>query len=122
MKKRIAKELRRVSDQMPVIMRRTKEIHYVKGSELIDQGVTTVKNPKWKEGDPEHFKELPVNPAETYVQEMPVEMATNHHRKLKNVYQDLGLLGVDAYVHAVINHAAERTAEGEELVTMGSIR
>ena len=121
MKKRIAKELRRVSNEMPVTMQRTKEVHYVKGSELIDQGVTTVKNPKWKEGDPEHFKELPVNPSETYVQEMPVEIATNHHRKLKKAFRGYGFIGVQAYVHAIAKHAAERSAEGEELVTMGSI-
>jgi len=111
MKKAMAKELRKVASELPIIMRSSKEIHFVKGAELIEQGITTVQNPDWKEGDPEVFKELPVDPTKEYVQPIPVQIAMNHHRKLKKVVKSHGLTGVLAYCDAVVKAAGDSDVE-----------
>lgn len=109
MKKRLVKELAKVAAEMPVIFRQSVEKHFVKGSELLEQGITDLPNPRANEfGQPER---VPVIAGMTYVQPMPVQIAINHKRKLKNVLKSYGISGVHSYVDAVIKHQAQKEIE-----------
>lgn len=105
MKKKVAKELRKVAAEMPVIMRNTHEKHLIPGHEMIAQGITDVPNPRANEvGQPE---KIPVRPELMYISPMPVSIAINHHRKLKKMYKTKGVAGTHSYVDAVIRYQAQ---------------
>lgn len=111
MKKRLAKELRKVAAEMPVIMRGSHEVHFVKGSEMIANGVYDIPNPK--AGQPMQPDRIKVQPDLLYKQPVPVQMAINHTRKLKKLYKQMGETGLHAYVDAVIKHTADKDGQIE---------
>ncbi len=104
MKKKLARELRKVATEMPVIMRHSNEVHLVKGSEMIANGVYDVPNPR--AGEPLQPERIKVIPEMSYKQPVPVQIAINHTRKLKKLHKQMGYMGLHAYVDAIIKHAA----------------
>lgn len=104
MKKKLAKELRKIAREMPVIMRGSHEVHFVKGHEMLANGVFDIPNPNaGKPGQPDRIK---VQPDLLYKQPVPVQTAVNHTRKLKKLYKQMGEVGLHGYVDAVIKHSA----------------
>jgi hypothetical protein len=90
MKKSVAKQLKKVADQLPIYFVQSHEIHVMTGQEILDET---------------EFKEIggkPINPEEKYAVPMPVQIAFNHHRKLKEIYSKFGLAGVKEYSEKII--------------------
>jgi hypothetical protein len=82
------KGIKKVAATLPTIMRNTHEVHYVKGSELIEQGHTECGGKA-------------INPEGMYVQNMPVMIAINHARNLKKVFQKYGERGARIYMQVM---------------------
>jgi hypothetical protein len=93
-KKKLKKQIKRLAETIPVVMSHCHEDHYVKGSELIEQG----------------HKELPdggsIDPEKMYKQKMPVVIARNHENRLKRIYQTHGREGVTHYINEIKKIAA----------------
>jgi len=73
-------------------MEQTSEQHFVEGWQLIEQGMYE---------DPATGKKI--IPDVMYMQDMPVLMAVNHKRRLKERYKIGGLPAVVAYIESVTN-------------------
>jgi hypothetical protein len=93
-KKSTYKKLRKIAEQMPVIMKPSCEVHMVKGTELIQQGHT-----ENEQGE--------INPYQTYLQKMPVLIAVNHKRAIKKAFKKHGIEGIQAYAEAVDDYQKE---------------
>lgn len=79
-----------VAARLPQVMEQTSEQHLVYGRELIEQGMYD---------DPATGNKI--NPDIMYMQDMPVLMAVNHKRRLKERYRSGGLPAVSEYIDSV---------------------
>jgi hypothetical protein len=101
-KKSKFKQLRKLAQQMPVIMTSNPESTSVQGDELIRQGVLKLKN-----GDK-------IDPLKEYRQVKGVPTPLNHARKMKEIYNKAGANGVNQYIQSVNQydqHRQERLKE-----------
>lgn len=106
MNKAITKSIRKVAYNLPIIFRQTKEKHWYTGQELLEMEYVLT---------PEERSSLVLT--EKYEVEMPVQIAINHYRKLKEEYQsgcrvgghEVGMLQIQRYSEAVIAIHAEHT-------------
>lgn len=101
--KEINKELRELASHMPIIMRSSVEYEVVKGDVLIEQGIKSVE---MKDGTTET-----VDPEKFYLQPAPVQIAINHYQKMKKIFSEMGVMGINAYTDAVLKYAAENKLE-----------
>lgn len=79
-----------VAARLPQVMEQTSEQHFVEGWQLIEQGMYE---------DPATGKKI--IPDVMYMQDMPVLMAVNHRRRLKERYRMGGLPAVTEYIDSV---------------------
>lgn len=85
--------LKQLAGQLPQVMHDAKEKRLVTGQELIDMGMIP------QDG-------VPYIPTEKYWQELPVNIAANHYRRMKRAYNSNGQAGVQKYLDE-INALAE---------------
>lgn len=90
MNKSINKQLRKVADQLPIYFIQSHEKHIMTGKEILEET-------EYKEIDGK-----PINPDEKYIVPQPVQIAFNHHRKLKEIYNRYKFPGVKEYCEKVI--------------------
>jgi hypothetical protein len=95
-KKKRIKLLRKIAGELPVVLVHTKEVHFVTGAELLEQGETEVDGQK-------------IIPEKRYVQDMPVQLAINHARQLKKIYQKHGYGAVGQYIDQVQKTVSDAT-------------
>lgn len=95
--------LKAYTDQMPVIMNQTHEVHRMTGEELIEMG--------YAERDGEK-----INPKKTYLYNAPVLMAANHYRRLKRAWLRDGEAGIKAYLIEVAKALKMYEPEPEKAV------
>jgi hypothetical protein len=93
MKKKIVKQIEEVAGTLPLVMRNTCEKHIMTGKEMIE-------DLDWTKIDGK-----PVLPSERYLVNQPVQIAINHKRKMKKLYQKYDVAGVHGYINAVKNYA-----------------
>lgn len=86
---KIKKELQLIATRLPTVMNETKEFHWVTGRELKEMDI---------EKD-EHGK--PVVDDLKYKWSFPVQLASNHYRILKKVYEKGGEPAVIKYIRKV---------------------
>lgn len=79
-----------VAAKLPVVMEQTSEQHLVYGRELIAQGMFE---------DPATGAKI--LPDIMYMQDMPVLIAVNHKRRLKQAYKENRTDGIGAYIDSV---------------------
>jgi len=89
MKKEVAKLIEATADELPVINNFTTETHFVKGSELIEQGHTEKEDGS------------PIDPEAMYKQKMPVLITSNHTNGMKRAFIKGGKKGVTEYIRKV---------------------
>lgn len=95
MKKKITKQLEGIAGQLPLIMRNTCEKHIVRGFELMAD-------------DRKEVEGKPIDPKAVYVDRLPVQIAINHKRAMKKLFNKFKGDGVKAYVNAVRIHQLEK--------------
>jgi hypothetical protein len=78
--------------KLPVVMEQTSEQHLVYGREMIAQGMFE---------DP--VTGAKILPDIMYMQDMPVLIAVNHKRRLKEAYKNKGTEGIASYIDSVTN-------------------
>jgi hypothetical protein len=98
MKKNIVKQIRKVAEELPIIMRNTCEKHIMTGAEMIEE-LELMKTEDNK----------PVLPSERYLVRQPVLISINHHRKMKKIYKELNVQGLSLYINAVKSHAEKQS-------------
>lgn len=101
MDKFIENIIKELVPQLPVVMEYSTEEHIVDGSELIAQGHM------------EHEDGRMVHPGMKYKQNMPVMMAINHKRRIKESYKKQGKQGILSYIDE-INKLAKKQNHGKE--------
>lgn len=87
------KKLRKFSNQLPDIAVPNKEIHIVKGSQLIEEYGTNI-TPLGTTIEPDTVYNVP----------MPIIMQINHDRRMKKAYNKYGINGALAYIEVIKNH------------------
>lgn len=90
MNKSINKQLRKVADQLPIYFIQSHEKHIMTGKEILEET-------EYKEIDGK-----PINPDEKYIVPQPVQIAFNHYRKIKGIYQKHSFAGVKEYCEKII--------------------
>lgn len=101
-KKAKFKQLRRIANQLPEILVESFQLkEVVTGAELIKSGVTEVKG-------------TPVHPHLKYKQREVAQKPMNHHRKMKQMYNQYGPAGVGAYLEAVDDYMLNQQKPVEE--------
>lgn len=80
--------LKELASRLPQVMHETKEQRLVTGQELIDMGMVPSNG-------------VPYIPTEKYLQELPVQIAANHYRRMKRAYNSNGQEGVQKYIDEI---------------------
>jgi hypothetical protein len=94
-KKKHLKVLKQIAQELPEVTTNTIEYHEVLGAVLLAQGQTH-----------EDDGTTPINPLKVYTQAMPVVLAVNHKRRMRNMFINHGAAGVNSYIKAVKQKAA----------------
>lgn len=94
------KLLRAYADKLPCVMENTVEFHRLKGSEIIEMGYVV------KDG-------VNIEPKKTYEWAMPVKIAVNHYRRLKNAWLKQREKGVNDYLHKIASLMKKETENAE---------
>jgi len=82
----IEKLLKQLAGMLPQVTVYTKEIHLVKGAEILSWGTIT------------QIDGVPINPDKTYRWHYPVITAANHFRRMKERYKKNGIEGIENYL------------------------
>lgn len=98
-KKKHKKAMAKAVSAMPVMTTLTQEEHYVKGTELIEQGHYE---------DPDGNK---IDPEKMYRQMMPVIIARNHEKGFMKAFAQGGREGVTNYIKRMRQKVEKATAQ-----------
>ena len=90
-KKKVLKGIRVRAAEVPQVDINVTEMHTVLGSELLYQGETEIDG-------------KPIDPKKVYKQKMPVILAVNHTRRMKNIFKKFGNEGLLTYYDGVDRH------------------
>lgn len=80
--------LKAYANHLPVVFQNTHEVHKMTGAELIEMGYVEKGGEK-------------LLPAMKYEYNMPVQLAANHYRRLKNAWLKDGEPGITAYLKEI---------------------
>lgn len=95
-KQQISDSVKELAEKMPLVMEWTHEVHMVKGQELIDQGQDVTDDGK------------KIKPERTYLQNMPVQIAINHERRMRKAYKKNGYAGLQEYITKMLSLVKEQ--------------
>lgn len=87
-KKKLNKVFQAIAYSMPLVFTNTTETHFVTGKQLIEQGTFDVDGVK-------------IDPEKKYLQRMPVQLARNHERRIKEACKRGGANGIQQYLKQV---------------------
>lgn len=91
-KKKRIKLLKKLAETFPMVMRSTVEYHFLTGKVLKeDMDIHTIEG-------------QPVEDDKQYQMPMPVQIAVNHHRRIKSIDKQHGMAGLVAYAKAIDLH------------------
>jgi hypothetical protein len=93
-KKAKLKKIRRIASQLPVVKTKAFIGEKVTGADLEKEGVKEVEG-------------KPVEILANYRKKKTVIVPLNHNRKMKQLYNRMGVGGVNAYISAVMRHAKQ---------------
>jgi len=88
--------IKQIAPQLPIVMEYSTELHYVDGSELIAQGHT-----EFEDG-------TKVFAGIKYKQNMPVMVAMNHKRRLREAFKREGQQGILNYIDGLKKYSYEK--------------
>lgn len=89
------KLLRDYAAQMPIVMDETIEKHIMTGAEIMEMGHVDIVDGI--------YKNVKLEPEKKYMYDMPVQLASNHYRRLKLAWFKDGEKGISAYINKILD-------------------